>query len=234
MHNKYQYDHGPPRHLLRHLSVTLGVSVVILASVFGLIAYDARNKQPVVIGKVAEVPQTVQAVPMLQINEPLFSMQLPIDWVETGSQDTATMHSITWQSTAKNATNRYLTLYIDTIPTTLPVNRELPLTVSGNGLASGELSDNCSDFTSGGTQNVGQAEALPPTPSTWLSVNFICNIPDVVMNQVGTGAVGSPINTVKVTGASGGTHSYFFLYTDLNIDPDYTILTNAIQSFRAK
>jgi len=150
------------------------------------------------------------------------------------AQNTVTTHSISWQATAKGADNRYLTIYIDTIPATKPVNRELPVTVHGNQLSPGELSDNCSDFTTGGTMNVSQAEKLPPTPSVWQGVNFICNIPQVINDLVGTGAVGDGVNTVTITGPTGGTHNYFFLYTDLNIQPDYTILSNAVQSFRAK
>ncbi len=161
-------------------------------------------------------------------------MQLPAGWQQTGSKTTASEHSISWQSKAKNADNRYLTIYVDTIPTSQPVNFELPVTVNGNQLSYGPMSDNCSDFTPGGTMNVNKAEVLPPAPSVWQGVNFICDIPKVLLDQVGTGVVGSPVNTVTITGPGSGTHKYFFLYTDLNIDPDYSILLNAVQSFRAK
>jgi hypothetical protein len=42
------------------------------------------------------------------------------------------------------------------------------------------------------------------------------------------------INTVTVTGPSTGTHKYFFVYTDNSAEPDYTIFTDALQSFKAR
>jgi hypothetical protein len=161
-------------------------------------------------------------------------MQLPINWKETGSVDTATMHSISWGDITSGIPDRYMTLYIDTIPKTLPVIYELPLAVRNNQLAYGEMSGNCSGFTPGGTLNTYAAETLMPAPSTWDGINFICNLPEVILNQVGTGAIGEPVNTITVTGPTGGTHNYFFFYADMNINPNYSILTDAVQSFRAK
>jgi hypothetical protein len=229
----YKYNHGASRHLFYHLFVIVGVTIVVLVVVIGLLIHNASIKHPTVMGGATEVPQANQPS-VLQVNEPLFTMQLPIDWKMTSSIDTSTMHSISWQSIAKDAAGRSLTIYIDTIPTTMPVNLELPVVVHGSQLAYGELSDNCSDFTVTGTTNVGQAEILPPVPSVWQGVNFICDIPEVINDQVGTGSVGSPVNTLTVTGPIGGKHSYFFLYTDLNPQPNYTILIDAIQSFQAK
>jgi hypothetical protein len=231
----YKYNRGGTgRHIVRHLLIVLGIPLVILVVVIGLIARsDGPKQQPVISGGTKIVPQSISK-DVLRVNQPLFSLQLPSDWKQTSAQDTQASHSISWQATTKGTDNRYLTLYIDTIPTTKPVNLELPVSVSGNQLSYGALSDNCSDFTPGGTMDVGKAEVMPPAPSLWQGVNFICNIPEVLLDQVGTGSIGSPNNTVTVTGPTSGTHKYFFLYTDLNIDPDYSILFNAIQSFRAK
>jgi hypothetical protein len=166
------------------------------------------------------------------ISEPTFTMQLPGDWKQTDSQDTSTVHSISWQATAKDADNRYLTIYIDTIPTTYAVNKELPVAAHGSQLTYGALSDNCSDFTPGGTTNAAIAETLKPVASVWQGVSFICNLPQFIDNQIGTGS-SSGVNSVTLTGPKTGTHSYFFLYIDRNVNPDYTIIENALQSFRA-
>jgi hypothetical protein len=144
------------------------------------------------------------------------------------------MHSISWGDITGGIPDRYMTIYIDTIPKSLPVIYELPLAVHNNQLAYGEMSGNCSGFTPGGTLNTYEAETLMPAPSTWDGINFMCNLPEVILNQVGTGAIGEPVNTVTITGPTGGTHNYFFFYADMNPNPNYSILTDAIQSFRAK
>jgi hypothetical protein len=233
MGNTYKYNHTVPRHLIRHVLQVLITAVVVIAILIGLIVLYLHRQRVSVNGVAKSVPQSTQKVAHLQINEPTFTMQLPIDWKETGSQDVPTNHSISWQATAKNADNRYLTVYIDTIPTTYAVNRELPVTVHGSQLSYGALSDNCAGFTPGGTEDVAQAVKLKPAPSVWQGVNFICNLPNVIDNQIGVGST-SGVNTVTVTGPTTGTHSYFFLYIDRNVQPDYNILFDTIQSFQAK
>ena len=232
MSRTYKYDHNVPHHLIRHVLVVGVVSLIVLIIVAGLI-WKIRPKPTAANGGTKLVPQVQTAHKSLYIDEPYFSMELPIDWKQTGHVDAPTMHSISWQSSAKNATNRYLTIYIDTIPTTMAVNRELPITVEGNQLSFGQLSDNCANFTPGGTLDTAKAATLKPTTAVWQGISFICDLPDVVNNKVGTGSTAG-INTVTIKGQTSGTHSYFFLYTDHNIQPDYSIFFNAIQSFRAK
>ena len=226
----YKYDHGPRRHLIRHtltilVATALGVSAVVIL----LNLISSRHQHRPTPGATTLVPQKSTTTPTITINQPLYSMQLPSDWKQIKTD----AHSVTWQATLKNMDNRTLQVFTDVIPTTFPVNRELPVTVQGSQLLYGELSDNCANFTPGGTLDVGQAEKMKPAPSVWQGVNFICNLPQVVDNQIGTGSTAG-INTLTVTGLSQGTHSYFFLYIDRNIQPDYTIIYNALQSFQAK
>jgi hypothetical protein len=58
-------------------------------------------------------------------------------------------------------------------------------------------------------------------------------LPQYIDNRIGTGSVGSGVNGVTLTGPTSGTHNYFFLYIDRNIEPDDSILYGIIQSFRA-
>jgi hypothetical protein len=226
----YKYDHSPHRHRIRYsLIVLLSTAAVVWGLIATVSLVNAHKSHTVVPGGTVLVPQTNTAAPMITINEPLFTMRLPSDWKQIAVQP----HSVTWQAGIKGADNRWLTIYTDVLPTTLPVNRELPITVNGNQLSYGELSDNCANFTPGGTLNVAQAALLKPTVSVWQGVNFICSLNQVVDNQVGTGS-SAGINTITVTGPTDGTHNYFFLYIDRNIQPDYTIFYGAIQSFRAK
>ncbi len=228
----YNRRHRTPRG--RFLLTTLEIIVVLGAVGIGLFVWLQHQKPKVktVSGASISIPQTITKPAVLHISEPSFTMQLPADWKQATSVDNPTQHYVTWQGTGNDDTDRSLTIYIDIIPTTTPVNRELPLTAQNNQLSYGQISDNCSGFTPGGTQDVAQAEKLAPAPSVWQGVNFICNLPRVVDNQTGSGS-SAGINTVVVNGPKAGSHKYFFLYTDRNIHPDDTILYNAIQSFRA-
>ena len=194
-----------------------------------LVWLNARIANKSVPGTAVSIPQNNGSSARTAFEESLYSFQLPSDWKIIATKP----NSITWQATIKGADNRMLTIYTDVIPTTYPVNRELPLNVSGNQITYDDLSDNCANFTPGGTLDTGQAVKLKPAPSVWHGVNFICNLPQVVDNQIGTGSTAG-VNTVTITGPTKGTHNYFFLYIDRNVQPDYTILYSALQSFRAK
>jgi hypothetical protein len=226
----YKYGHAPRKHTLRYVLIIFLSAGAIVGGLAGLVIWiNSRPSHNTVPGTTVTVPQKTANTARTTFDEPLYSFKLPSDWKIIGTKP----NSITWQATIKNADNRTLTIYTDVIPTDQAVNRELPLMADGDQLKFGELSDNCANFTPGGTLDTGKAAKLKPVQSVWQGVNFICNLPQVVDNQVGTGSAAG-INTVTVTGPSKGTHSYFFLYIDRNIQPDYTILYGALQTFRAK
>ena len=234
MNTKYRYDRRPMKRGRRILLV-LAIVILIIGLIAAAIVWDLRRSgSHSVDSKGTAISQTVAQNAHLTIDEPYFRFDLPKDWKETGRNNTTTEHSISWQSTLKNEDNRYLTLYIDLIPTNKAVNKLLPLTVESNTLIVGDMSDNCSNFTGGGTMNAQEAAAkLKPTPAKWQQVDFICDLPDVIDNKIGTGSTDG-INTVTVNGPIKGKHKYFFIYTDHNIQPNYNIFTDALRSFRAK
>ncbi len=225
----YSYNRSLHKHHLARLFLVM----VAIAALIGLgwLLWRHYTGSPIAVnGQTLYVPQSAKAQPTQIISEPLFVTQLPSDWRLVSAKSGV----YSWQSTLKGNDNRYLSIYVDSVPTSLPVNQELPLTVNGNQLSYGALSGNCANFTPGGTLNAAQAVKLKPSPAVWHGVNFICNLPRVIDNQIGTGSVGNPVNATTITGPQNGTHSYFFLYTDRNAQPDYSILYNVIQNFRAK
>jgi hypothetical protein len=98
------------------------------------------------------------------------------------------------------------------------------VTTDGSGLSYGLLSDDCANFSNGSLTQVAQ--------SKWQGINFLCNLPNRYDDQVGTGSMGE-INSVTVSGATGGKHNYFFLYTDRSAEPLYTYLYTIISGFTA-
>ncbi len=235
MDTRYKYGHRPGRRRRTRVLIVLAVSFVILGIVGGVVGYDTyKNQSKPVEGIKHTISQSLdETVNKYNVGEPTFSMELPGDWKETGRKNDALNQSISWRATQKNADNRYLEVFIDKIPTTKAINRLLPVSATDNVLIHGDISDNCASFTQGGTFNTGQADKLKETPAKYQTIDFICNLPRVTENEVGTGSIEGG-NTVTVSGEIKGAHKYFFLYTDHNIQPDYTILYNAIKSFKAK
>jgi hypothetical protein len=166
----------------------------------------------------------------LVVDEPLFTLELPGDWEEIERENSDEEKSITWQSAKSNKIERYLKVYIDTIPRDRAINRLLPVESDGNTIKQGELSYNCITL-------VDEADANRELPvavtAIWQGVEFVCNLPDVLSNEIGTGSTDG-INTVRVSGRNNGEHEYFLVYSDYTNTPTSTILINAIRSFRAK
>jgi len=166
----------------------------------------------------------------LHVDERLFSLDLPLDW-KLQTKDTIPFVYWTWVSTKKNADNRTLILYVDGSPPNQAVNQLLPLLKSTESSFNvGSLSNQCNDFTPAAQ---AAAKANQTVPSRWQGVNFICDAANPINQAIGTGSMDG-LNMIRLTGASGGTHTYFFLYLDHNIHPDSSILTDALTSFKVK
>lgn len=233
---KYRYGHRPGRRRRTRVMIMLAVSFLILAIVGGVIALDLYKHRP---KPVAGTSQTIvqaldESSQNFSVDEPTFTMELPSDWTLASRQNDQYEHSVTWQATKKHEDNRTLKVYVDLMPVQKSINNLLPIAVEGNQLQPGDVSDNCATFTQGVKPVPGDTSTRPvDTPAKWGGVDFICDLPRTIDREVGSGSVGA-INTTVVTGPSKGTHKYFFLYVDHNIQPNDAIFINAIRSFRAK
>jgi len=233
MSNKYRYDHRSHKHRKRHIFIVTIISLVVtsLLAITVLMLINQTTKKIKIITGPTEQVGVVTANPSSStttVNEQYYTFSLPIQWKKIKVVANQLENSITWESFMPNATNRYLTIYSDPIPTNYPVNKELPLQAHGTNLSFGALSDNCANFTS-----TGGTRPIVPVLAKWQDVNFYCNSPNYVDNQVGTGTVGA-INSVEITGPFSGVKHYFFLYIDRNTSPDYSIFYSILNSFQAK
>ncbi len=211
----------------RYMTLFILIVAVIVALIF--IAKQqfkgdtVVSKAPAVTSKViVETPKTKV------IDEPLFSFRLPTDW-KFVSHQTKPFEVYTWQSTAPKIAGRAMSIYVDVLPTTMGVNHALPVHANGSHLAGiGSVSDNCADFTKPNPKAISVA-----TPATWDSVGFLCDLGNNQRDVVGT-ASPDGINRVTLTGPNSGAHSLFFTYTDNDIQADYSIFVQALQSFLLK
>ena len=233
MEARYKYGHKPGRRRRTKVMIVLGISFLILGGAATLLYFDIRNNQgaPVETTGRTVVQALDDSTSNVTVDDEYFKMELPVNWKEMKQQPSK--YPLYWQATGSREDNRYVKIYVDNIPKEYAVNRMVPVSASGSGLSIKEVSNNCSTFTKGGIAQAGQAQFLENESARYEGVDFICNLARIVDNEVGTSSPDG-INTVVVAGPTKGKHSYFFVYVDHNIQPDYNIFYNALRSFEAK
>ncbi len=164
-------------------------------------------------------------------DQPVFGFDAPADWKHM-KHDTAPYNLYSYRSTLVDADNRYLDIYVDKLPQSLAVNKAVAVYAQGNNLTHGVVSDNCTTFTSVGPTGIHSDKPLSIL-SKWDGVEFLCDNDNVTHNVIGTSAPGS-INKVTLTSLASGLHPFFFVYTDNNATPDYTIFYRMLESFVVK
>ncbi len=161
-----------------------------------------------------------------------YTFRLPSDWVFKGHNEYPT-NIYSYQATAKNADNRTLEIYVDRVPTDKAFNRILPVIISENKIVvTGSVSENCIEFT--GLNGVNpQTAGVSTLMSKWQGVEFLCDVGNYTRNLVGVGTIDTKTNII-LTGPESKQHTYYFLYIDHNINPDYQILEKALESFAVR
>ena len=228
------YHYRKKRRLKKKWRWAVAIFLLCVLVIGGLIAYDIfKNRAGQQTGE-ANITQLTydDQGPKMNINEPTYKMQLPGDWRETHRTNNKTENSVTWQATKPKEDNRFISVYVDTIPRNYAVNKLLPLEAVGSKLRRGEVSDNCAAYTAGGAIDADAASKSKVTLAKWEEVSFLCDLPRVFDNVVGTSSK-EGVNIVGVTGEKKGKHNYFFVYTDHNIRPNYDILLDIVESFEA-
>lgn len=164
-------------------------------------------------------------------DETYFTMRLPEDWRLKSHSDIEMYNMYTYEATAKNKDNRTVEIYVDKVPTEHVFNRLLPVYIADNRfVVATAVSDNCTTLVG---QEIKRPTTITELPVKWQGVPFTCDIAGYIRNVV---AVGSPENglNLPLAGANGTKHTYYFVYIDNNINPDYQILERLITSFTAK
>jgi hypothetical protein len=154
------------------------------------------------------------------------SLRLPNDWEVFKAPDVPA-GATSWRNTVGNKGVRVITLYVDNIPAGLAVNRVLAVQgAEDRMLPMSSVSENCTNFVDGG-RGAGSGQA----PARWDGVRFICDTGNFVRNVVGTSSPDG-VNTVRLTGKTGGSHQLFLTYTDADATPNHQIFTAAVESLR--
>lgn len=222
----YRLGKRPVSHRKRRIVLLFVVVILVVA---GVIAAKNYFKAGTTIGAppAPVVTSVIDAnAPNKLFDEGSFTIKLPSDW-KFVSHQTAGYNIYSWHNTKTNPGVEQLQIYLDTIPTSLGVNRVLPVQANGNQLVPTTVSDNCSTFTG------NKVPGPPSTPAKWEGVNFLCDLGNYERDVVGTSSTNG-INVVKLVGPTTGAHNLFFAYTDNGPTPDFTIFTSVLQTFRLK
>lgn len=230
----YHFRKKRHRRRNRYLQI-IGITLFLLLVIGLFFIYDIlRNQSNEIEGSTSVVTQSTQIGAFQKVDEPTYTIELPDDWKETDRFDRKYQKGVTWQSTREKEADRWLTIYVDKLPTNRPLNRIVPLAATGGGYFNiGNLSDECASFTQGGSYDAAKAIKSKPTLGQWEEVDFLCNLPRPFENEVGT-ASKQAVNSVSVKGPKQGKHDYFFLYTDHNNQANYQIFLEALKTFQAK
>ncbi|MCU0667147.1 MAG: hypothetical protein MUF85_00820 [Patescibacteria group bacterium] len=175
--------------------------------------------------------QAVVAPALEEFTTDEFKLSLPKGWELIGKQNPYyNQVYYEFQSKIKDYENRWLKVFVDVIPEDYALNKVMPITVMGNRLKAGEISDDCNTFS--GAPKPGSSQSSSVTwKAEWEGISFICNVSSQ-LNQIGSGVVNGN-NIITVTGPIRGTHKYMLIYTDHNVRPDQSIFTDAVNSFEA-
>ena len=178
------------------------------------------------------MPASSNAPALRHIVEPFYAFDLPADWKEIDRR-TRPLNYITWKGTTKESAARTLDIYTDTVPSTLAVNRILPVTSEDDRLGVDIPSENCVLFNQS-TIILTPAEAAKTKvlALTYHKVPFLCDIPNSLRNVIGAGSP-EGLNRVALTGVKGGKHQYFFVYTDHSAHPEDDTFPAILGSVRA-
>jgi hypothetical protein len=211
--------------------LVLGV-IVILGGVYFFIQRDVANST-----KIKANDQTINgyynggtASGHLTVDESTFGLTLPDDWIEIARDSKTNPTMIQWRGTKKGGESRDLKIYIDKIPETLAVNKVMPITLAGNKISVGDVSDNCINFNTVKYNPKSTTKIIEQAPGVWQNANFICDLGNYVRNVVGTAVVGGSYKATFKSKA-GKDINFFFVYTDHTTTPDYQILIDTLTSF---
>lgn len=217
-----------PSHKVIHTVATIIVTLAIVCG--GAYAYYFFSADTQTVLDNSKSQATIRTVASatsenIRFDETSFSFMLPPDWKKTGELTTGPHHKFSYKSMMKDADNRYLDVYMDSLPLDMAVNKVVAVRGEGDKLTHGVVSDNCTTFTN----KTGSLKV----PAKWDGVDFLCDMDATTRNVVGTSAPGS-INKVELTSVGFTKRSFFFVYTDHNYTPEYSIFYKMLESFTVK
>ena len=229
-HKTYEIGHKRRRNWRRILVVL--AALLLLAGGYYIYVQFKESTKPLIKNTAGTTrPLEIPNSKTQHFDQSSFGFDLPVDW-KLIKHDTAPYNLYSYRATLTNADNRALDVYVDALPQSLAVNKAVAVRGQGSNLSHGEASENCITFTSATSSEAHTRKPLAIL-AKWDGVEFLCDNDNTNRNVIGTSAPGT-VNKVTLTSLTTGPHSFFFVYTDDNATPDYTIFYRMLESFIVK
>lgn len=215
-------------HQIRHrywpYILTFIVLVGLVVGASAIIRHNFAVKTVLNQSKVITEYYSGGETPTQLVTEKTFSVELPTD-MKTATNPGSPYNIYSWQGTGADA-DRRIDIYIDNVPTSLAVNRLLPVQANSDQLVPlGSVSDNCVDFTT----PTAQSAQTGSIDAKWNGVDFECDTGNYERDVV---AIGSSSGPITLTGPKYGAHRILLTYTDNTTQPDFSIFNSVVESFR--
>lgn len=233
------YKHGKPVYRLTRRPLFVISAFVILAIILGYYFIILPNTKGGISNNDKARVTTIKSGNSndTQVEEELFSFTLPGPWKLSAKNWDARYYSYQWVSEDKKLAGRLFRVYVDTIPKDQAVNYLLPVKITDGTMALGDISGNCVNFTQNAVPEDKRPANIPlnqgALPSRWQLVDFLCDNANITHQVVGASS-SAAINTVSLKGPTKGTHNFFFLYRDNNLNADLATMSTILASFKVK
>ena len=221
------------RRIHRHKKARRRLIIFLMLVFMAIVSYALLNIRITPKQDVQNAPEVTKGYAAatqakVHIDKPLFSLDLPAGWKERGPE-LAVIPEAQFTFQSPSSPSQLLALYIDTIPSGMPVNYVVTVSAQGDGLAHDTVSGNCTTFTDPAKTN----QQTKIAQGRWQNTDFLCDVGSSGRGVVGTQSI-EGINQVTVTGPTKGAHKLFIRYTDNNVSPDYSILYGILSSLHFK
>lgn len=235
--NNYRIGRHARRKSKKYVWLTILAVVLLLIGFAGFMTYqiiqdsEAEISLPAPVTHEYEQPDASDVV----LDQEEFTIKLPEDWRLRDHSENNLHNRYTFQATAQGKDNRTLEVYVDRVPADKAFNRLLPVIVVDNRVTViSSVSGNCTEFTGDQGEDRQRRPSGPPVmDAKWQNISFKCDMANYVRNVVGVGTAESG-HLLELTGPTMGSRTFYIVYIDHNINPDYQILERALESLTVK
>jgi hypothetical protein len=228
MKNKYQVNVKKISHQNRNRSLSIYSFLIILIIFllwlvihYFLLSNTKINHPKAVISKVSSSSLNTASQ---KYSASDFSFSMPTGWTKV-TVSNSPYHLYEWQY-GKGSDYRTVEIFEDSSVSNLAVNKVI--IVSGNASqisVLGPPSDNCANFTKG-----AKTSTLTGYPAKWMGVDFNCDLNNPTADTVGISSA-QAINSVNLISPTNAHHSFYFLYSDHSLSPNYSDFNELLTSF---
>lgn len=228
MSNKYHVDHRGHRYRRARRRI-----IVLSAIIFvGTLLYLLFNLEIAPPQNITNAPGRTRSLDdesakNISVTKPEFTIELPAGWTE-GKSDASLVPAPKYVFFSKPEGQQTLRIYLDTIPSSLGVNKAITVSARTNQIDHDVVSENCANYTG---ENKGPVTTN--SPAKWQNIDFLCDLANSSRPIVGTISIDG-MNFLKVKGATIGERRVFITYGDFNINPNYVTFYGILESIRFK